>query len=490
MKTTNRFSIHFAATQLSAGFLIRTLLYVAVTAQFAAPAHANNFRLGPLIDLSDPDALAACGTTGNEKECSLAVNPANPKNIVAAWIGGSFKGIGTAVTLDGGKKWQQVVIPGLTVCTGGTLGFAVDPWLSFAPNGDLYHVCGAGAGLLGDIIVSKSSDGGLHWNSQVSVDGNTDPRFTLDKPSLTADSTDSHYVYAVWEQAANGNRRFLKFARTTDVGVTWEPARQILDLGNSDQVAGPQILVMPDGTLVCLFLDLLFSNGNGGGQKEEAILAVIRSTDKGQTWSTPIQGPHESIFQATDPDTGFPYVNQNGYPPLFSAAVDSRNGNLYVVFEDTRFSGGLYNDIAFTMSTDGGSTWSAPIPINKTPTNIAPGNRQAFIPTVAVAANGTIGVAYYDFRFNDSNPGLPTDYWLVHCHPSAATPATNPANWGNEVRLTDRSFDMEMAANPSGEAYWVGDYEGLASVGNDFLATWSQPYGVDHDSIFFRRAGP
>ena len=157
--------------------------------------------------------------------------------------------------------------------------------------------------------------------------------------------------------------------------------------------------------------------------------------------------------------------------------------------KDIRFGG--IEQVAFSMSTNGGVTWSAPVKINQTPLNTSNRLRQqAIIPTIPVADNGRLIVTYYDFRFNDAQPGLLTDYWLIHCHPSAATPATNPASWGSEVRLTDRSFDLETAANPSGQAYWVGDYQGLATVGNDFLATWTQPYGTDHDSIFFRRIGP
>src|SRR5205809_5924244 len=35
--------------------------------------------------------------------------------------------------------------------------------------------------------------------------------------------------------------------------------------------------------------------------------------------------------------------------------------------------------IAFSMSTDGGLTWSTPIRVNQTPLNIPPLNRQAFL---------------------------------------------------------------------------------------------------------------
>jgi hypothetical protein len=197
------------------------------------------------------------------------------------------------------------------------------------------------------------------------------------------------------------------------------------------------------------------------------------------------------VFSVTDPETGFSVNNSSSCCPNPVVATDPNNGNLYVAWEETAFSGGQYSSIAFSMSVDAGFTWSTPIQINKTPTNIAPGNRQAFIPALAVASDGTIAVSYYDFRFNDPNPGLQTDHWLVHCHPSATTPSTNPASWSNEVRLTDKSFDMETADSAFlGTAYFVGDYEGLTSVGNDFVAAWTQPHDSDTHSIFFRRVGP
>lgn len=125
------------------------------------------------------------------------------------------------------------------------------------------------------------------------------------------------------------------------------------------------------------------------------------------------------------------------------------------------------------MSTDGGFTWSVPIRINQTPTNIPLANQQAFTPSIAVAADGTVGVTYYDFRFNDANPGLPTDYWFVHADPTSSGGLSDPLNWGHELRLTNTSFDMERA--PSVGGFFVGDYEGLVSDGNDFLTFFSQP---------------
>ena len=471
----------------------RALLSLALAGQLAWPARADDFRRGPLVALSDPDPLVNCpGGLGfvpanAQEEPSVAVNPANLKNIVAAWIGGGAKGIVAAVTFDGAKRWQQVVIPGVNGCSGSAFYGAVDPWVSFAPNGDAYLVSLAlFAGTA--IALNKSSDGGLHWSDPTILDANTDSRFLPDAPSVTADPTNARFAYAVWERRANGNRGPGAFSRTTDGGRTWEQARVIYDPGTSDQSTGYQIVVLPDGALVCFFVELLFSNGNGGSQKD-GLLSLIRSRDKGQTWSPPIRAAKITVFDVTDPDTGHAVANSSSYPPFGDVAVDPHNGNLYAVWEDTRFSNGQHSSIAFAMSSDGGFNWSTPIAVNKTQGDIAPSNRQAWMPTIAVATDGTIGVAYYDFRLNDASPGLPTDYWLVHCHPTLTALPTDTANWGSETRLTDASFDLEKAFDLLG-SYFLGDYMGLAAAGNDFVAVFNQASTADPGTIFFSRAGP
>lgn len=191
---------------------------------------------------------------------------------------------------------------------------------------------------------------------------------------------------------------------------------------------------------------------------------------------TPLYTPGGNTY-VVDPETGQSVAD----PTNPSFAVDIRNGNVYAVWEDGRFSNFQYNDIAFSMSTDGGLSWSAPMRVNQTPFNIPPANRQAFLPSIAVAANGTIGVSYYDFRFNDPNPGLLTDRWLVQCHPSPNGPATAPVCWSSEVRLTTSSFNMEAVVPIfPGRGFFLGDYFGLTAAGNDFVATFTQP---DHDNV-------
>jgi hypothetical protein len=105
-----------------------------------------------------------------------------------------------------------------------------------------------------------------------------------------------------------------------------------------------------------------------------------------------------------DPDTGQPVRDASILPEI---AVGP-GGSLFVVWQDARFSAGVRDGIALTRSDDGGLTWSAPARIN------ANGSVAAFVPSVNVRADGTIGVAYFDFRENTADRStLLTDYWLA-----------------------------------------------------------------------------
>jgi hypothetical protein len=423
----------------------------------------------------------------------MAVNPTNPKNIVAEWIDHGAAGPAAGVTFDGGKSWQNLAIPGITQCTGGTQPFAFDPWLSFGPNGSLYSL-GIAEGFRGNLpllLVSKSTDGGLTWTSPTQIN-TIHTSYQDDKPSITADPTNPSYVYATWVRLSGysfQNGAETMFARSTDGGQTWQPEQAIHQAPGTDFNWGNQIVVLPDGTLIDAFTE-----GGINGNNQVA-LTLLRSTDHGQTWSAAIQAVVQEPLVVpnsrppnglvTDPNTG---QGIEAHPMFDSFAVDPNTGSLYAVWIDGRFSNFQYDSIALSMSSDGGLTWSQPIQVNQTPNSVPPIDRQAWNPTVAMAADGTVAVSYYDFRNNTGAGGALTDYWMAFCRPSASAPATNSANWG-EVRLTNTSFNLEQAPARFAGDFFLGDYEGLKAVGNDFVAVWGMPDGsaTSQESIFFRR---
>src|SRR5262249_14548542 len=158
--------------------------------------------------------------------------------------------------------WQSVPIPGLTISSGGTYPHSSDPWLSFAPNGNLYLSAMGhdfpGFGNPTALLVSKSTDGGLTWGAAATIA--TDTSGEIDKPSITADPTDPRFAYATWVHfSLTGNipAGTTMFSRTTDGGRTWEPARVIFDSGPGNMDQGHQIVVLPDGTLTEFFTQIV-----------------------------------------------------------------------------------------------------------------------------------------------------------------------------------------------------------------------------------------
>jgi hypothetical protein len=462
---------------------------------------------GP-TDVSGLSPFASCTIGGpgtnypnSEVEPFVAVNPANPSNIVGVfqqdrWSNGGAHGLVAATSHDGGSTWAESWAhfsncSGGTAANGGDYARASDPWVSFAPNGDVYQISlSASADLtVSAVLVSKSTDGGDTWSEPKTLARNVSgfpegPGFN-DKESITADPTNSNYVYAVWDRSrfpsdnaslsgqadAASTRGDIMFARSTDGGQTWEPARDILGLNQNEFTIGNQIVVLPNGTLVDVFEDL---NGSGAQPAPNQFHeSVIRSTDHGATWSKVIDISTDGSMVVRDPDTGAFERTGAGIPDIAVAP----NGTLYAVWSDGRFSGFTHDDVALSRSTDGGLTWSAPIKANASPAGVA-----AFTPAVDVASDGTVAVTYYDFRNNTSSPStLPTDAFAVFSHNGGAT-------FGGEVRLTKRSFDLDLAPNAGG--FFLGDYVGLSHVGASFVPFFTQTVSSSNPTDIFAASTP
>ena len=103
-----------------------------------------------------------------------------------------------------------------------------------------------------------------------------------------------------------------------------------------------------------------------------------------------------------------------------------------------------------------------------------------------MAADGTVGVTYYDLRNNTPAPGLTTDHWIVHCHGACSI----PSSWaGNETHVAG-PFDLEQAADAGG--YFLGDYEGLVSIGHSFGSFFDQAINqaTNPSDVFYSLVSP
>ena len=409
------------------------------------------------------DGVAATGTlfSNSEVEPSVAINPLDPNNLIGVWqqdrwSDGGSHGIMTGVSNDGGITWSLQPMP-FSRCGGGSFGSggnyarATDPWVTFSPNGTAHQfaIGFSGAtfqtGSANAMLVSRSINGGTAWSNPITLIRDTS-QFFNDKNAITADPTDSNYVYAVWDRLVATGGGPAYFARTSDGGVTWEPAHAIYDPGPSSQTIGNVVAVRVADDLV---LDLFTELDEAPDHTTSGFLAVIRSTDKGLTWSPPIRIADLLAIGVSDPETGT-LVRDGSLIPQIAIAP---NGTIYVVWQDSRFSGGIRDGIALSRSTDGGLTWSAPVRINRKL------SVQAFMPHVHVRADGTIAVTYYDLSSNTPDPNtLFTDYWIAQ--------STDGIAW----RWNRVSPAFNLAIAPNAEGLFVGDYQGLVSKGSQFVS--------------------
>jgi BNR/Asp-box repeat protein len=466
-----------------------------------------------LVTVSGPSPYASCSNANQpgtvylnaEVEPQVAVNPATVGtghvNVVGTWqqdrwSNGGAHGLVAGFSSDGGKTWGETSLP-FSACapnaiadpfTGSGYNRASDPWVSIGPDGTAYA-----AGLLATnstdggindtgVATVTSTDGGRTWSNPnlERADQGTSPIFEAthffnDKESITADPVHAGTAYVVWDRLqapshspdaalkAHAFRGPTWFSKTTDGGKTWSTARPIFDPGQNSQTIGNIVVVDPRTGKLYDFFDQFSTTGSPKFTPRGDSVSFITSTDGGVTWSKASVVSDEQTVLDVDPNTGAALRTEETLP---SVAVDPVTGELYVVWEDARFTGGAVNQAVISTSTDGGATWSVPAPVS------TPSGTPAFTPTVAVNANGSVAVTYYDLRNLPSGDTstLPTDVWLK----------TSPRGGGAFGPDTHVAGSFNMLVAPSAGGFFVGDYEGLGVIGSSFLPFFVQTNCTDN----------
>ena len=172
------------------------------------------------------------GDAANEP--SIAVDPTNPNHMAIGWrqfntITSNFRQAGVAYTTNGGQTWTASVLqPGQ---------FRSDPVLRADADGNFYY-----ASLNGDLSadVFKSTNGGASWSPPV-------PAFGGDKEWIAIDKTNGPGRGNIYQ---NWNVQFstvpnASFARSTNGGASFENATT----GPFPYSKFGQLAVGPNGTL-------------------------------------------------------------------------------------------------------------------------------------------------------------------------------------------------------------------------------------------------
>ncbi len=535
-----------------------------------APGPLTN-PITPTFVLTSPldgTSVAAPAVTVNQdthaasqNEPAIAVDPNNPNRIVVAsndyvtrtWscttsagncsaLGDGYSG--TYFSNDGGAHWcclatdpshLGTLIPGVERLTNGTYDAGGDPALAFDSRGNVYY---AGLGFdratpPNTVAVNKGTfdaSGSLHWGPPTFINPTSSPSTFNDKEWIGVDSHASSpfrdRVYVSWTRFIFGGpqpfaevhyiQSPIAFVFSDDGGRTFSDPKLIV--GNVLYDQGSRVVVGSDGTV------FVFWEGSTRLASFNSIY-MASSSDGGVSFSSPVAvAPVVDIIRPAN--TAF---RVNSFP----AADIAPDGTLYVAWSaevnnsatsyradpscaffivGTRI---VYNNChaaaVWSKPTDGGSTWSTPVPIFPTldasnrvaigypvtqrngMTLNAPAARRVdtFWPGVAISPSGRVYMSAYAADVVSpwqrcDVPASPTAVGRINCITPPHPPLTDaPGNYTHNARLdyvvTDLTTGVTntVTTHPVNSRYqfgggFIGDYTSLAvDSDNTFHAVWT-----------------
>jgi len=318
-----------------------------------------------------------------------------------------------------------------------------------------------------DVVVDRSGDGGETWSRPVLVRSGSVERGDPDKEFVLADPRKPGTAYMVWVEFAKQRPGepiidTTMFSRTTDGGGTWSPAT--VAYSGRTETQFHQLGVLPDGTILDSFAEILPASGDDRGPVRER-LAVMRSTDAGLIWDPPVTVASFDHTNVVDPSTQR-RIRADSIDVAFATGIDGRS---YMAWVENPSEG--RSRVLVTRSEDGGLTWSSPV-------GVAASAEPVFVPSVAVAGDGSVGVMYDAFEPPRPDGQARTDVWF-------ASSADHGDSW--HVAHVAGPFDLHTA-RLSNRGDFVGDYEGLAGLPRGFAAAFvmARPLAVDGPTdVFF-----
>src|SRR5262249_22480199 len=138
---------------------------------------------------------------------------------------------------------------------------------------------------------------------------------------------------------------------------------------------------------------IYFRSGDGA-----ELVGAIESTDRGATWSGEIKvaAYRHAEWTPPSPIDGKPFVLAGD---VVQAAVDPATGAIFVAYPNGRGANDHRMTVDLVWSANGRS-WSAPVAVADT------GFELAWLPGIAVAKNGEIGVSYFTARLDRADSTL------------------------------------------------------------------------------------
>ncbi len=326
-------------------------------------------------------------------ESSIAISPADPNQIVIGWrqfdsVSSNFRQAGVAYSHDRGQTWTKFTLdpghfrsdPVLGADAAGRFfivhydGSVDDVWRSL-DGGVNWAIASASGGdkewLKVDSRPAGMGSGHIYqtWNVQFSCCGTTDfnrsinngvsfqPPVSMGAPSLkwgTMDIGADGTLYIAGSNLNQTGHLFIKSTNAKDPSVTPTfSAPLAIDLGGNTMIGAS---VNPQGMLGQVWIAVDQSTGPTAGniyvlgsvaetgEANPLNVKFIRSTDGGQTWSTPRMINDDPV---------------SGAWHWFGTMSVAPNGRIDVIWNDTRHDpGNFLTEVFYSYSVDGGLTWS------------------------------------------------------------------------------------------------------------------------------------
>ncbi len=398
-----------------------------------------NFRIKP-------------GTGSTQSEMSIDMHPTMPSIIFAGanatnWPYSTIYGTGTYFSTDGGTTWGGFDDP--QSYYGRNSG---DPAAIIGPNGNFYM------GFINNSSgqsIAVSTNYGTSWTSYTVA---PNPGTLLDKNHLMVDKLETspyvNRVYDAYTPFGGTNNYKLELKYSSNFGQTWSSGVNIsTGLASSYLDQGVNIQTGPNGVVYAawaVYIDNSVSTGEDG-------IGFNKSTDGGQTWGTPIFAYQVSNFGIRGNLTSKNNIRVSSFP---SMAVNRTSGEIYITFPQKANITPCGNsiDIVMIKSTNGGTTWSAPVRVNDDPLN---NSKDQYYPWMTIdQSSGNLFVVFYDSRnvANDS-----AEVYVARSNDGGVT--------FQNFKVSDAAFKpIPISGLASG---YQGDYIGIAAVNNIVFPLWA-----------------
>lgn len=356
---------------------------------------------------------------------------------------------------DGGRTWRQggqLHEEPYTDCSRDPLN---GPYatVAFGSDGVLYVAYMASDPATADsdtmpvgIFLARSEDGGRTFDSTAVFEPSEDLP-SNSRPMLAVDPNDSDTVHVSWMQSPPEGKSLAQVATTTDGGQSFsEPTDLSLEQGGYQ----PRLAVGPDSTVHAVFPASTFHEEKAFDEVVRPLM-YARSTDGGGSWS-----------EATEIDPG----NTSFYAMRKAViAVDQNDGTVYTAWyghEKTTIDPQEHDvDIFLRRSTDGGDTWSDRVTVNDDADEDRHINH--YNPGLAVAPNGRVDIAWYDFRNSPYPERFPDGFQPPFNHDGYqdvyySYSTDQGETWAPNIRVTDRIINREIGV-------WSNNIHSHMSVG-------------------------